>query len=390
MTGRDRLRRIAETARATADSVTPANLPADPVNGPRGLRDPLAAFREQDTPDPRRQPVALVLAGGGARGAYQAGVVRYLADVGTPVTAIAGASIGAINGAVLAGAPSLADGARRLRELWRQVAEQTGEAPVAGDPADPVTRLANLPHHLRGPMLRRGFLDQLVTDHVEVAALRNGIPTLVSVFPSIDPYLGSTFPAFVDRKLHGPMRARGLRLGWAVDCVRGYVLRQRSEWIRINELAPDAVHHAVLASAALPILLPPRAVGGRAYRDGGLGGRFADNVPVGALCDVVGCDRVVIVHLEPLPLVNPNEYPGLDIIEVMPSRSLGTSGPAGWLSSLLDLAPSRVAELDELGYADARQLLGDRWEREAAGQVFRFMAEFRHDAVAELDEPVDG
>jgi NTE family protein len=172
--------------------------------------------------------------------------------------------------------------------------------------------------------------------------------------------------------------------------VRGYVLRHRSEWIRINELAPDAVHHAVLASAALPILLPPRAVGGRAYRDGGLGGRFADNVPVGALCDVVGCDRVVIVHLEPLPLVNPNEYPGLDIIEVMPSRSLGTSGPAGWLTSLLDLSPSRVAELDELGYADARQLLGDRWEREAAGQVFRFMAEFRHDAVAELDEPVDG
>jgi hypothetical protein len=74
----------------------------------------------------------------------------------------------------------------------------------------------------------------------------------------------------------------------------------------------------------------------------------------------------------------------------MPSRSLGTSGPAGWLTSLLDLSPSRVAELDELGYADARQLLGDRWEREAAGQVFRFVAEFRHDAVAELDEPVDG
>lgn len=379
----DRIRKIAESARGTADSVAPSRLPADPTHGPRGLRDPLAAFRDQDVPDPRRQPVALVLAGGGARGAYQAGVVRFLADVGTPVIAIAGASIGAINGAVLACAPSLADGAGRLHRIWRDVAERTGEAPYQGDPADPVARLANLSHHIGGPMLRRGFLDDLVADHVDVAALRDGIPTLVSVFPSIDPDIGST-------ELPALLRARGLRLGWAIDCLRGYVLRQRSEWIRINEQAPDAVRHAVLASAAVPILLPPRSVGGRAYRDGGLGGRFADNVPVGALSEVVGCDRVVIVHLEPLPLVNPNEYPDLDIIEVMPSRSLGTPGPLGWLTSLLDLSPTRVAELDELGYADAQRLLGRRWEREAAGHVFRFMEEFRQDAVAELDEPVDG
>jgi NTE family protein len=56
----------------------------------------------------RRLPferVALVLQGGGALGAYQAGVYEALAEAGIQPDWIAGVSIGAINGAIIAGNP---------------------------------------------------------------------------------------------------------------------------------------------------------------------------------------------------------------------------------------------------------------------------------------------
>src|ERR1700756_486188 len=64
--------------------------------------------------------IALVLQGGGALGAYQAGVYEALAEVGLHPDWIAGMSIGAINAAIIAGNPpdSRVD---RLREFWDQV-----------------------------------------------------------------------------------------------------------------------------------------------------------------------------------------------------------------------------------------------------------------------------
>ena len=65
--------------------------------------------------------VGLVLSGGGARGAYEVGVIRYLADIGLEPDMYAGASIGALNGAVLVSAGSLRAGARKLESVWREL-----------------------------------------------------------------------------------------------------------------------------------------------------------------------------------------------------------------------------------------------------------------------------
>jgi NTE family protein len=64
--------------------------------------------------------VALVLQGGGALGAYQAGVYEALAEAAIHPDWIAGVSVGAVNGAIIAGNPpnSRID---RLREFWTQV-----------------------------------------------------------------------------------------------------------------------------------------------------------------------------------------------------------------------------------------------------------------------------
>jgi predicted acylesterase/phospholipase RssA len=57
---------------------------------------------------PRHLPfecVALVLQGGGALGAYQAGVYEALAEAGIEHDWVAGVSVGAINAAIIAGNP---------------------------------------------------------------------------------------------------------------------------------------------------------------------------------------------------------------------------------------------------------------------------------------------
>ncbi|MGB6241859.1 MAG: patatin-like phospholipase family protein [Castellaniella sp.] len=60
---------------------------------------------------------ALVLQGGGALGAYQAGVYQGLNEAGIRLTDLAGISIGALNAAIIAGNP-LEKRVERLQEFW--------------------------------------------------------------------------------------------------------------------------------------------------------------------------------------------------------------------------------------------------------------------------------
>ena len=76
-----------------------------------------------DDPAPHR--TALVLSGGGARGAYQVGVLAGLSELGVlddplrPVDILVGASAGALNAAMLAAhAERPAEGIAALEQLW--------------------------------------------------------------------------------------------------------------------------------------------------------------------------------------------------------------------------------------------------------------------------------
>ncbi|WP_425439565.1 DUF3734 domain-containing protein [Pollutimonas bauzanensis] len=88
-----------------------------------------------DTPQPRAEPpvntdprlppyqtVALVLQGGGALGAYQAGVYQGLHEAGIELTCLAGISIGALNLAIIAGNPPETRIAR-LTEFWETICQ---------------------------------------------------------------------------------------------------------------------------------------------------------------------------------------------------------------------------------------------------------------------------
>ena len=76
--------------------------------------------------------VILVLQGGGALGAYQAGVFEGMTEAGFVPDWITGVSIGAINGALIAGNPPRQRIAR-LRAFWDRVSSGVS---VARHPRD--------------------------------------------------------------------------------------------------------------------------------------------------------------------------------------------------------------------------------------------------------------
>lgn len=381
-----------QAAAARAEPLLSAQGTPLPGGEPRGLRDQATAFRESGPVDPRRRPTGLVLAGGGAKGAYHAGAIGYLAEQGVQIVAVAGASVGALNGALVAAAPTLPAAARTVREVWARTAAETG--PPAHGHGDLLTEslgtsLLNLPGRLFGPLLQPGYLDRLIERYLDPVALRDGLPLFVSVFRAGDPVLPSLNPFdYLERQdWDGPSRGTpGTRFGVLADLLRSRSGGQASEWLPVNNLPEKRMVQAILASAAIPGVMPPRHVDGVAMRDGGvLGG---GNLPVGALAG--GIDRVIAIHLEALPLFHAGKFAEMDVIEVIPSRPLAPGGPLGAASASLDLSPARVEALFELGYADAGQKLAAAWAQDAAQQLGTFLDDRRGQAVRELDDPAPG
>src|SRR6266511_3415925 len=89
----------------------------------------------------RPTKVGLVLAGGGARGAYEVGVLSVLLPAleqrGERPTVVVGASVGAINAVYLAGTAGVgaADAMKGARELWRGIELHEVIRPMVGSQA---------------------------------------------------------------------------------------------------------------------------------------------------------------------------------------------------------------------------------------------------------------
>ena len=165
----------------------------------------------------------LVLQGGGALGAYQAGVYEGMHEQGFAPDWVAGVSIGAINGALIAGNPG-DKRVERLREFWDRVS--SGLPLVAPAQIDPV-RIA---------------LNRL------------------SVYDTSP--LRETLEELVDFKLINDRKRVRLSVG-AVNVHTGNSVYFDNRRQRL------AVEH-VMASGSLPPGFPPTEIEGDHYWDGGL------------------------------------------------------------------------------------------------------------------------
>ena len=203
---------------------------------------------------PEHEQTVLALQGGGALGAYQAGVYEGMAECGFAPNWVTGVSIGAVNAALIAGNPS----ERRIERLgafWDRVSSGIPIVPPAYlDPLrlafNRVSAMATTAFGVPGFFVPRVPPPYLAPD---------GSPGALSVY-DISP-LKETLEELIDFDLINRKVVR-LSVG-AVDIHTGNSVYFDNQRQRI-----EAEH--IMASAALPPGLPPVVIDGSHYWDGGI------------------------------------------------------------------------------------------------------------------------
>ena len=183
---------------------------------------------------------AFVLGGGGLLGAHEVGMLRALAEADIRPDLVVGTSIGALNGAFVAADPESA--AARLSRMWQ------------------------------GDELRLAFSEKLWGRAVRL--VRSG--THLHSLEPLGRILADALPGghFSDLKL-------------PFQCVAAGIETASARWFSRGQVVP-----AVMASCAVPGLLPPVEIDGVHYFDGGL----VDSIPVGRAV-TLGASTVYVLQV---------------------------------------------------------------------------------------------
>ncbi len=207
------------------------------------------------------EPVAFVLGGGGVLGAVEVGMVRALLEQDIRPDLIVGTSIGAVNGVLVAAQPDLSV-IGRMTDLWASPQARA----VFGDSAPrQLARIARAGTHLHSVAPLRAMLARELGEVTDFADL--------------------------------PVR---------FECCAASIERAAEHWFTAGPLI-----EAVLASAAVPALLPPVSIRGEHFIDGGI----VNSIPVGRAVEL-GARTVYVLQVGRVdrPLVAPRNV--LDVAKV--------------------------------------------------------------------------
>jgi NTE family protein len=192
---------------------------------------------------PRRgkPKVAFVLGGGGHMGAYQVGMLRALLEREVVPGVVVGTSVGALNGAAVAADPT-PDVVDRLEKEWLSVVKRGVFAGSLFTGAVTLFR-TRTSMHSNGPL--RELIDRLLPVH----------------------------------------RFEDLRVPF--QCVAASIERAAEHWF-----TSGALSEAILASSAIPGLLPVVEIDGEHFIDGGI----VNSIPVGRAVEL-GARQIYVLHV---------------------------------------------------------------------------------------------
>lgn len=241
----------------------------------------------------------LVLAGGGGKGAYQAGAFKALWEYGIQdyITAVSGASVGALNAVLFANKDIKAAGA-----AWESVSR--GQF-LAIEPS--------MIDGKEGLVSREGLL-KMIDDYVNLEQVRTGDVTVYAAATEYD------------------------ENGEGQGSIRYFELNNRPQ---------DEIKDILLASSALPFIYTPVQIGDRKYRDGGL----TDNLPIEPLYDK-GIRHFIVIGLSMDRKIDYDRYPDAEFVYIKPSAEIGD-----FWNGTLDFTPRGAKVRMNLGYADAKRVL---------------------------------
>jgi len=286
------------------------------------------------------KPFGLVLAGGGAKGAYQIGAWKAMRELGVTFEAVAGVSIGSINGALIA-----ADDYKKAIELWKTVTVDKGiniDEPLP-DPENLFSR-KNWGVLFKEFLKNKGFDASPVTDflkgYIDEEKVRNsGIPLAIVT----------------------------------VQMTQGVTPLE----LFIDDIPQGQLLDYLLASSNIPLAnnIGPE---GERFLDGGI----YDNTPVSVL-KKSGYNRLVVVDISTIKGVNHNlDFVNSQVVYIRPYNieDLGAS---------FDFDEKSIEMRMQMGYLDARKAFS-----RLSGKIYYFepqtyremVKKYSPDTVVELEE----
>ena len=301
--------------------------------------------------------LGLVLSGGGAKGAYEVGVIAALWDLGLTknILAVSGTSIGTVNALLFC-----MEDRKLLEDAWRSL--QYSQFMTVKE----IIGLTKIP-----TVLKSWFELRQAETLGEDEDYHSGIFAERGIRNFIEKYIDMQKLKQTSIDLYG--------------CA--YNVSQRSPtYFHLNEYNEDEIVDICLASCAIPDLISPIEINHEPYIDGGFHCMMkkdycGDNVPIKPLKDY-DCDIMIVVHLDYLEKVNPDDYPNRAIVEIFPSVPLEIANGFGTLNLFKDTIERRI----DLGYRDALVSLAPILLAYFRGESLKHYLAHNHEKSAQLLE----
>lgn len=255
---------------------------------------------------------ALILAGGGGKGAYEIGVWKAMRELGIErkIKAVSGASVGGLNGALF-----VQGDYDRARNIWLTMNAEKILDPNKFNLMEEIkTMVERWPDVEAESLLREGIfsrdgLVQIIQEELDGNRIaENGIPCCLACYN---------------------------------------VTSNLMDYINITGMKQNEMETILLATSALPGIFGPVRFGKSMYLDGGL----KDNVPVRPLYNA-GYRDFLVVHLSRRSLVDEEEFPGASMIQIVPSQDQGD-----FITGTLDFSAEGAKRRIQQGYEDGREVL---------------------------------
>ncbi|WP_276576728.1 patatin-like phospholipase family protein [Endozoicomonas sp. 4G] len=323
----------------------------------------------------------LVLSGGAARGAYQMGVIKALAEQRIEVDMVSGASIGALNGVLVASSSNMLEAADKVEAVWDELSKknpmQYNEKSLALNAG---LLLSGMASFTPNPLIKNAgqkahtLLKAIAAEHD--APLLDDTPirekfdqhTNVSEYKSWKPIWVSVFEGSLKESIE--------------EFIKGDLLRmsgKEATYLHLQSLPADDVINSVMASAALPLLYQSQQIQDGQYFDGGI----RDNTPVKPLLGQ--CDLCISIQLSNGSLFDRknHEHPRTRILEIRPSDPVVIEeGYFGGVQAMVNFSADKIQYLARMGYEDTLRAL------ESVEHMSKNRAAV-HSALDEMDEALD-
>ncbi len=252
--------------------------------------------------------LGLVLEGGGAKGAYQAGAYKALLELGIEVDGVSGTSIGAINGAMIV------QGAfRECYEMWEGIRP---------------SKLFDVDE---------GHLKRIIGFDLDEKSLAYAVKKLKEIMENNG--LDTTLMKKMIRENIDEKRVRDSKMDF------GFVTVSLSDMKPLELYKEDVpegkLHDYIMASASVPVFKLEK-IENKVYVDGG----FHDNIPVNLLARK-GYEDIIVIRSFGMGRVRKIDHKKLNIKYITPSEPLGR---------ILDFDNQKARKNMKMGYYDTLRI----------------------------------